>query len=604
MEVDPATLNLSAFETYYDEKRPFFVAGRSAFSFGGMRCMFCNNTSGLSAFYSRRIGRPPQLTGYLDDVADYADPPDNTSILGAAKITGRTNSGYSIGLLEAVTGRESADYVATDGADEASQVVEPLTNYFVGRVEKELRNGATTIGGILTSVARRTGDPIVSERLHGHAEAAGVDWYHTWHRREYSWMGSTLVTNVAGSAEAIDRTQRSSARYFQRPDRDVTGDGLFDAGYDAGATSLQGYGLFTRVGKDSGGILRWEAMANVRSPGFENNDLAFLNRADYVWFNGNIGGSFTTPTRWYRNIFTSFGGAFEHNYDGDRTRANLQAYYGMEFPNYWNLRTFWIHDTPSLDDRLTRGGPVVKRTGYDFAHFQVSTDARAAAVFDVSLQGSRGIGDDTRSYTIRPGVALKPAANIFVQLSPSYSYDETSAQYVTRVEDPTATAFYGDRYVFGYIETRTLSLRTRVNWTFTPDLTLQLFAQPFVASGDYSSFREFAAPRTLDKVVYGEDMGTIGYDAAAATYEVDPDGTGPAEPFTFDDPDFTTSALRGTAVLRWEYRPGSTVYFVWTQQRSGYDPSGTFDFEDAGDAIFDQRPMNVFQIKATYWFGR
>ncbi len=602
--MDPATLNLSAFETYYDEKRPFFVAGRSAFSFGGMRCMFCNNTSGLSAFYSRRIGRPPQLTGYLDDVADYADPPDNTSILGAAKITGRTNSGYSIGLLEAVTGRESADYVATDGADEASQVVEPLTNYFVGRVEKELRDGATTVGGILTSVARRTADPVVSDRLHGHAEAAGLDWYHTWHRREYSWMGSTLVTNVAGSAAAIDRTQRSSARYFQRPDRDVTGDGLFDAGYDPDATSLRGYGLFTRVGKDSGGILRWEAMANVRSPGFENNDLAFLNRADYVWFNGNIGGSFTTPTRWYRSIFTSFGGAIEHNYDGDRTRATLQAYYGMEFPNYWNLRTFWIHEEPSLDDRLTRGGPVVKRTGYDFGHFQVSTDARAPAVFDVSLQGCRGIGDDTRSYTIRPGVALKPAANIFVQLSPSYSYDETSAQYVTRVEDPTATAFYGSRYVFGFIETRTLSLSTRVNWTFTPDLTLQLFAQPFIASGDYSSFREFAAPRTLDKVVYGEDMGTIGYDAAAATYEVDPDGTGPAEPFTFDDPDFTTSALRGTAVLRWEYRPGSTLFFVWTQQRSGYDPSGTFDFEGAGDAIFDQRPMNVFQIKATYWFGR
>ncbi|MGK7311512.1 MAG: DUF5916 domain-containing protein [Candidatus Longimicrobiales bacterium M2_2A_002] len=604
VEVDPASLNLSAFETYYDEKRPFFVAGRSAFSFGGMRCMFCNNTSSLSSFYSRRIGRPPQLAGYVEDNAEYFDSPDNTSILGAAKVTGRTDGGYTIGVLDAVTGRESARFIPEDAVGEASQVVEPVTNYFVGRVEKELRGGRSTVGGILTSVVRSTDDPVVADRLHSHAETAGIDWYHSWKDREYSWMGSTLVSNVAGSAAAIARTQRSSARYFDRPDRATTGDGLFSAAWDPDATSLRGYGLFTRVGKDSGGILRWEAMANVRSPGFENNDIAFLNRSDYVWFNGNIGGSFSTPTRFYRSIFTSIGGAIEHNYDGDRTRATLQAYYGMELPNYWNLRTFWIHDATAYDDRLTRGGPVVKRNGYDFGHFQVSTDARATAVFDIQVRGARGIGDDTRLFELVPGLALKPAPNVFIQLSPSYRYDETSAQYVTTVEDPTATDFFGSRYVFGFIETQTLSLSTRINWTFTPDLTLQLFAQPFIATGDYSSFREFAAPGALEKLVYGEDMGTIQYDDDAATYTVDPDGDGPAATFTFDDPDFTTSALRGTAVLRWEYRPGSTLFFVWTQQRSGYDNVGTFELDRARSAIFDQRPLNVFQIKATWWFGR
>jgi hypothetical protein len=448
VEVDPSVLNLSAFETYYDEKRPFFVAGRSAFSFGGMRCMFCNNTSSLSAFYTRRIGRPPQITGYVEGAAEYADVPESTSILAAAKVTGRTNQGYTIGVLEAVTGRETAHYVPVGGGGESSQVVEPLTNYFVGRVEKELRGGATTIGGILTSVARRTGDPIVEDRLHRHAEAAGLDWYHTWHGREYSWMGSTLLTNVTGSPAALERTQHSSARYFQRPDRESTGDGFFDTSYDPSATSLRGYGLFTRVGKDSGGILRWELMANVRSPGFENNDLAFLDRADYLWVNGNLGGSFATPTSWYRSIFTSLGGAAERNYDGDLTRTALQAYYGMEFLNYWNLRTFWIHEEPALDDRLTRGGPVVKRAGYDFGHFQVSTDARAPVVFDVQIRGSRGIGSDTRSFTLGPGVAFKPASNIFVQLSPTFAHDEDAAQYVTAVEDSTATNFFGSRYVF------------------------------------------------------------------------------------------------------------------------------------------------------------
>ena len=289
VEVDPASLNLSAFETFYDEKRPFFVAGRGAFGFGGMRCMFCSNTSGLSAFYSRRIGRPPQLQGIVDDGATYAEAPDNTSILAAAKITGRTEGGYTIGVLDAVTGRETADYLPAPDAEEASQVVEPLTNYFVGRVEKELRGGATTFGGILTSVARRTNDALVSEHLRSHAEAGGVDWYHTWAGRGYSWMGSLLVSNVGGSAGAIARTQESSARYFHRPDRTATSDGLFDIAYDPAATSLRGYGLFTRVGKETG-VFRWEAMSNVRSPGFEVNDLAFLHRTDYLWLNGNIGG--------------------------------------------------------------------------------------------------------------------------------------------------------------------------------------------------------------------------------------------------------------------------------------------------------------------------
>ncbi len=603
VEVDPATLNLSAFETYYDEKRPFFVAGSSAFSFGGMRCMFCSNTSSLSAFYSRRIGRPPQLDGWIDDNSEFARTPENTGILGAAKITGRTSGGYTVGLLDAVTSRETATFLPEPGVAEQTQVVEPLSNYFVGRLEKELREGATTVGGILTSVARNTDDPLIHDRLRSHAEAAGVDWRHTWKGREYSWMGSTLVSSVAGSAQAMARTQQSSAHYFQRPDRDVRGDGLFDTGYDTGRTAMRGYGLFSRVGKDNGTLL-WEAMTNIRSPGFEVNDLAFLSRSDYVWFNGNIGGNWTTPTRWYRTIFTSIGGATQWNYDGDRTELALQAYYGMELPNYWNVRFFFIRNGTALDDRLTRGGPVVKRDGYDVVNLEVSTDARAPAVFDFGVQASRGLTDGTRFYQLSPGLALKPAANVFLQLSPSFTHDETSAQYVATVDDPTATSFYGERYVFAYITTNTLSLNTRLNWTFTPNLTLQLFAQPFIASGDYSSYREFVAPRTLDKNIYGQDAGTISYDDQEAVYTVDPDGDGPAATFTFDNPDFTSRALRGTAVLRWEYRPGSTIFFVWTQERAGTDPSGRFDFGRDGGAIFRDRPLNVFQIKATYWLGR
>jgi len=603
VEVDPASLNLSAFETFYQEKRPFFIAGSSAFSYGGMNCMFCSNASGLGLFYSRRIGRLPQLNGYVDNLGAYADTPDNTTILGAAKITGRTAGGYTVGVLDALTNRESARYVSAPGGPVQTQAVEPLTNYFVGRLKRDFNDGTTTVGGIVTSTARRLSDSVLTDRLHSHAEAAGLDFTHRWGQRQYSWTGDVALSSVTGSPSAITLTEQSSAHYFQRPDRRVSSDGLFSTRYDSLATALRGYALYTRVAKDNGNWM-WEVMSNVRSPGFEVNDLAYLDRADYVWTNANVGRQWTVPTSWYRSMGFIVGGEQRFDYDGYRTDQQLQAFYQIDLLNYWRVRLFEIHHPVVDDDRLTRGGPVVRRTGYEFRHFQVSTDARRRAVFDLTLEGGHGIGAHTHTFIFSPGVALKPAANVFIQFSPTYAGDEDPAQYVTTVSDPTATAFYGHRYVFAFIRTKTLSLDTRVNWTFTPNLTLQLFAQPFFATGDYGRFREFAAPHSLRKLDYGTDIGTITHNVAAATYTVDPDGSGPAQPFTFADPNFASRSLRGNAVLRWEYRPGSTVYFVWTQTRTGADGIGTFNFAREQAALFRDRPTNIFQIKVNYWLGR
>jgi hypothetical protein len=607
VEVDPATINLSAYETYYDEKRPFFVAGSNAFDFGGASCMFCSNFNSLDLFYSRRIGRVPQLNGWVDTRSLFDDTPGTTSILGAAKITGRTGGGISVGMLDALTGRETAQYRPDDGGPEREQQVEPLTNYFVGRLKKELRQGATTIGGMFTSTTRQMDDSILSDRLRSHAEAAGFDFSSSWQRREYRWMGSLALSNVAGSASAIDLTQQSSAHYFDRPDRRVTTDGLFDTKYNPDATSLRGYGFYTRLAKQTGKWV-WETAQNWRSPGFETNDLSFQSTADYKWMNFNVGQQYTTPTRWYRSLGWTGGGQQQFNYDGDRTDRQAQAFYSMEFPNYWRLRSMYIYHPAVDDDRLTRGGPLVRRNGYHASQVEISTDARGRAVFDFSVSPTWGIADSTRAISIAPGVALKPASNVFISLTPSFNWDENSAQYVTRQEDPTATSFYGTRYVFGRLKSRTWSLDTRVNWTFTPNLTLQLYAQPYFSTGDYSSFREFRAPRTLDKVAYGTDVGTITYtpgqNGAPGTYLVDPDKGGPAVPFTFDNPDFAYRSLIGNAVLRWEYRPGSTVYFVWTQNRSGADAVGSFDFARDRTALFRDRPTNIFQVKANFWIGR
>ena len=598
VEVDPAVVNLSAFETFFDERRPFFVEGAGYFSFGGLNCFFCSNVSSLSLFYTRRVGRQPQAAGNAVDRGEYADVPDNTTILGAAKLTGRTPSGWSVGALDAVTRRERATVLLADST-QTNITVEPFTNYFVGRVAKDLRGGATVVRGLATSVIRDLDDPGLATRLSRHAESIGLSTESWFGERDYQLMIQVAGTQVSGAPEAMLGLQRSSARYFQRPDRGHGGNGLLSDRYDPSLTALRGLGGYARFARQSGSLL-WEVSTNVRTPGFENNDIAFLSRADYWWMSGNILPQWTRPTSWYRQLFFIAGGQQQYNFDGDLTDRQAQLYGYIQPHNYWNVNAFWIHRWTVDDDRLTRGGPIVKRQGYDYYQLSVSTDSRKSIVLSANPSFARGV-ENTTTWSANLGITWRPASNISVSLSPGYSYDETAAQYVTGVADSTATGFYGQRYVFAGLTQRTLSMNTRLNVTFTPNLSLELFAQPFLASGDYGDFKEFTAPGTLDKLVYGQDVGTIA--EAGGVYTVDPDGTGPADTFTFRNPDFNFRSLRGNAVLRWEYRPGSTLFLVWTQARSGVEPVGDFDFRRDLHALFGAAADNIFLVKMNYWIG-
>jgi len=597
VEVDPAVVNLSAFETFFEERRPFFVEGSGLFSFGGFNCFFCSNVSSLSPFYSRRIGRAPQAAGNAFAAGPYARIPDNTAILGAAKLTGRTPTGWSLGFLDALTGAGHASVAQLDGT-RSRVTVEPLTNYFVGRVAKDLRGGSTVIRGMATSVVRNVGDPALASLLTSHSEQAGLstDWY--FGRRTYRLMAQLAGSQVSGAPEAIDRIQRASARYFQRPDREY-------GSYDPSRTSLRGYAAYARFGKQDGNWL-WEAQTNIRSPGFENNDIGFLTRAGYIWMGGNLVRQYTEPGRFYRSLNVTAGGQQQYNYDWDRTDRQVQAAVSMQLLNYWNLQGFYIHRFNSMDDALTRGGPVVQRPGYNFASLEASSDSRKSVVVELNTDYGIGLDRDHRRFgDVSVDLKWRPLSNLTLSVGPTYSYDESSAQYVQAVDDPTATAFYGRRYVFAGVTQRTLSMNTRVNVTFTPNLTLELFAQPFISSGAYDDFREFAAPRELTKLVYGRDVGTISSQTVEGSrqFTVDPDGAGPAASFTFDDPSFTVRSLRGNAVLRWEYRPGSTLFFVWTQSRDDQLNAGTIDFGRDTRAVFSGPAENIFLIKVNYWLG-
>jgi hypothetical protein len=602
VEVDPAVVNLSVFETGFQEKRPFFVEGQGYFGFSPFWCHFCSNSSNLGLFYSRRIGRVPQGGGLADDRSEFASVPDNTTILGAAKVTGRTQKGWSVAMLNAVAGREKAQLIMEDGS-RGDMVVEPLTNYFVTRVKRDMRGGNLVMGGMATSTYRDLGNTLLADRLTSHAEAVGYDAEAWWKQRTYHLLFGAAISQVSGDTAAIRRIQHSSARYFQRPDRGNGSNGFFSDAYDPTLTGLRGYGVYSRFAKDAGDW-RWELAGNARSPGFEVNDIAFLTRTDYLWMNANVARGWTTPTKYYRRAEVLVGAQQQYNYDGDRTDRQARISLYGQLPNYWDIGAFSIWRPAFFDERLTRGGPVMLREGWWYNQLNIGTDSRKALSFNANPSyGPHAFGAD---WSLNLNARYRPASNVSISLGPRYDLTSTGYQYVTAKEDPTATAFFGKRYVFANLEQRTLAMDTRLNVTFTPDLSLELFAQPFISSGSYTDFKQYDAPRRLGMSVYGKDVGTLQARGAGddREFEVDPDGAGPAASFTFDDPNFNFRSLRGNAVLRWEYRPGSTLFLVWTQNRSDNDSFGDLRFDRDRRALFNAAANNVFLIKMNYWLSR
>jgi hypothetical protein len=597
VEVDPAVVNLTAFETYFPERRPFFVEGGGLFGFGGLSCFFCSDVSAPSLFYSRRIGRQPQGAGNAFGAGEYADVPDNTRLLGAAKITGSIAPGWTVATLDAVTARENAT-IQDAGGLRSRMEVEPFTNYFIGRVSRDLGNGGY-LRGIATSVVRDLTDPTLRTQLNSHAEAAGAQTSLWWGRRTYRFMGYLEYTQIAGDSQAILRVQRSSARYFQRPDRNNGSDGLFTNAYDPSLTAMRGYAAYGRVSKEAGDWL-WEASTMIKSPGFEANDVGFTSQADRIWMNGNVGRMFTRPNRFARQMAFLVGGQQAYNFGGDLVDRQLEAYASFTFHNYWDVTAFVIVSPPRMDDQATRGGPVIGRAGGFNTFLQVNTDSRKA--ISLNSQPVFGCRDGVCWATANLSATLRPTSSISVSVGPAYSDDRTASYWVTPpVADPTATAMFGQRYIFGQLRQRYFSMETRLNVTVSPTLTLELFLQPLIVSASYSKLHEYDRPRSLERTTYGVNGGTI--SATASGYTIDPDGAGPAASFVIGNPDFNYRSLRGNAVVRWEFRPGSTLFLVWTQSREDMAPVGDFEMRRDLRGLVGTRPTNILLVKMSYWLG-
>jgi hypothetical protein len=597
VEVDPAVVNLTAFETYFPERRPFFVEGGGLFSFGGLSCFFCSNVSAPSLFYSRRIGRQPQGAGNAFGAGEYADVPDNTRLLGAAKVTGSIAPGWTVATLDAVTAREHAT-IQDAGGQRSRMEVEPFTNYFIGRVSRDLGNGGF-LRGLATSVVRDLSDPTLRTQLNSHAEAAGAQTSLWWGRRTYRFMGYLEYAQIAGDSQAILRVQRSSARYFQRPDRHHGSNGLFTSAYDSSLTAMRGYAAYARVSKEAGDW-NWEVASMVKSPGFEANDVGFTSQADRIWVNGNVGRVFTRPNRFARQMVFLAGGQQAYNFSGDLVDRQLQAYASFTFHNYWDVTAFVIFSPRRMDDQATRGGPVVERAGGFNTFLQVNTDSRKA--ISLGTQPIYGCRDGVCWASANLSATLRPASNVSLSVGPMFSDDRTGSWWVASVADPSATAMFGQRYVFGRLRQRTFAMETRLNVTFTPTLSLELFLQPLIASASYTRFHEYDRPRSLQRTTYGVNGGAIA--PVAGGYRIDPDGPGgAAQPFTIGNPDFNYRALRGNAVVRWEFRPGSTLFLVWTQSREDVAPESDFALGRDVRGLLGTKPTNIFLVKMSYWMG-
>jgi hypothetical protein len=577
VEVDPAVLNLTAFETFFPEKRPFFIEGSEMFRFG--------DDGSNSVFYSRRIGRQPSLA------PAYAarDVPGETRILGAAKLTGRTAGGWATGIIDAVTRRELARFRDPDGAL-GETVAEPLTNYFVGRVRRELRSGHSSVGALFGALNRDLDTDELSAVLRSAAYSGGIDFNHEWSQRTFRLQGFLAGSHVRGEPGVIAATQRLPYHYFQRPDAN-------HLDYDPTLESLTGYAgslsLSRQINRHWWSMLR----ANTTSPNYEVSDLGFQRRADRIDLQANLEYNESRPRGIFRRHSGYLQGLVEHNYGGENISNRIFGGAFGQFMNYWGLSTnLQLSLAGTVDDRLTRGGPAAYRPGYGSFNFNLSSDPRSRVVGNIGAYLQNGGAGDI--YEVFGGPTLKPAPHWDISLAASFSTQGSAAQYLLRLEDASATNTFGQRYVFAELDQTVFAVNTRVNYTFTPALSLQVYMQPFVATGDYGPPKEFATPGEYSFLEYGKDIGEI---ADGRVYPTGQASGGPS--FALPAPDFNVRSLRGNAVMRWEWRPGSTLYLAWQQTRNDFEPIGDFALgRDLGN-IFSTSPDNIFLVKVSYWFN-
>jgi len=583
VEADPAVVNLSAFESFFPERRPFFNEGSDIFRFSiGLGDGDMENES---LFYTRRIGRAPQ--GEADDRGGYAEQIQQTTIYGAAKVSGRTPGGWTVGLATAVTAEEEANVVSADGTH-FYDVVEPRSEYMVGRLARDLRGGLTQIGIFGTAVRRELPDNL--QYLRNSAFTFGANWNHRFLNDTYSFNGRIVGSRVGGSQEAIEETQRSAAHLYQRPDNDYLT-------LDPTRTSLAGFASQVSIGKIAGDW-RFSTGFDTRSPGFEANDLGYMRDADrtiqWLW----IQRRWQQPGKVFRSFFLNFNqwSAFNYGWDRLSVGGNLNLHFTLL--NYWNGGFGFNTDLEGLSMVALRGGPSLVTPANWNVWFNFNSDYRKPIRTGLFGNVMRQPETGGWSWGIHHNVSWRVAGNLDFTAAPGFNRELDTWQYLQ-----TDDALGETQYVFGELLQTTASMTFRGNLTFTPTMSLQLYMQPFIATGDYRSYSRVNDPHGqtwADRLqTFAEDQLSV--NDGEVSVDLNEDG---ATDIDLGNPDFTYLSLRSNAVLRWEYLPGSTVFFVWQHGRSEYNDGGEFNLRSGISDLLTADSNNTFLVKVSYWFGR
>ena len=586
VEADPSAIALDGFQIFFREQRPFFVENKNIFDYRVSQSEAGNTFGFDNIFYSRRIGRSPQ--GFPDTEDDeFVDQPENTAILGAAKFSGKTKDGWSIGVLESVTAKKYAT-IDNNGA-QRKEVVEPLTNYFVGRVQKDFNDRNTFIGGIFTATNRDQLTPELNF-LHHSAFTGGIDVKHQWHERDWYVGGNLIFSRVNGSTASILNTQESIAHLFQR-------EGADHVSVDQNRTSLTGSGGNLQLGKVGNGNWKFETGATWRSPELELNDIGFQRQADdirhYTW----IGYQTLKPTKTFRRVGINYNHWSVWDFGGNHNSLRFNTNSWQNWDNNWFTNIGFNYAPKQYSNFALRGGPRLRQAAEIGFFNRYNTDRRKKVRFNVSHRGEKGTDNSYNSYNIDFGVTYQPFNALSISANPEYGINMDKLQYIDNIDVNGETT-----YLNGTVEQRTFSMSLRLNYTINPNLTIQYWGQPFISRGRYSDFKEVINPleKEFNNRILPYSDAQISF--SDGTYAVDRNLDNVAD-FTFDDPDFSFVQFRSNLVVRWEYIPGSEIFLVWSQDisQSGNPQNGLLNDLEA-TILNDEKPQNIFLIKATYRF--
>ena len=573
VESDPSEMNLTAFETFYEEKRPFFLEGKNIFKF---------ELGDANLFYTRRIGHTPVYHPELG-ANQYIDFPDNTSILSAVKISGKSKNGLAVGILHSLTAGENAQ-LSTNGI-KTNMRVEPLTSYTVGRVQQDFNEGTTVLGGIITATDRFINDPYL-EFQNQNAFTGGLDLLHQWNKKEFYLDAKIIGSTINGSAEAIRNLQLSSARYYQRPD-------VEHIHYDPNRTQLSGHGGSIKIGKGSKGLWRYSLGINWKSPGIDLNDLGYMQSADDFEQTASISYFVNKPVSIFRTYRVEFNQTNLWDYGMNYLFSCFYLNSSFEFLNSWKVSPSFHHHTEQLDTRLLRGGKAMLSPALWESALKVNSNMSKKFYANINIESAITENSNSKTNSGEISATVVPVNALKISVSINYAENLNNLQYV-------ATKALGNetKYILAHLNQKTLGATFRIDYNINPEISIQYYGSPFASVGKYSKLKEVTNPRAA---AYSDRFAQLNTQFSNNTYQVAANN-GTAS-YSISNPDFTFNQFRSNLVFRWEYRPGSQLFFVWGNERTGWKSDSNSKVGKAMTQLKDVLPTNIFLIKLSYWFS-